>query len=61
MTETIKKQKAASIAGRLVETAGCIRFGSVSVTLKVHNGRIVDVTHTVTESSREKEAGEVDA
>ena len=51
MTGTIKNQKAEAIAGRLVETAGKIRYGSVSVILKIHDGRIVDVTHTVTESA----------
>jgi hypothetical protein len=34
-----------------------IRYGSVSVVLKVHNGRVVDVTHTVTESTRERREG----
>ena len=57
MTGTIEKQNAEAIAGKLVETAGKVRFGSVSVNLKIHDGRIVDVTHTVTESTRERREG----
>jgi len=41
-----------NIAERLLESAGRVRYGSVSVTLKIHNGRIVDVTHTETRSTR---------
>jgi hypothetical protein len=58
MNETIKKQKAAAIAGRLLETVGKVRFGSAAVILKIHDGRIVDITHTVTESTRERGEGE---
>lgn len=57
MSETIKKQKAEAIAGRLLETAGTVRYGSAAVILKIHDGRIVDVTHTVTESTRERGEG----
>lgn len=57
MTETIQKQHAETIAGRLVKTAGNVRFGSVSVNLKIHDGRIVDITHSVTESTREQKGG----
>jgi hypothetical protein len=57
MTETIKKQKAAAIAGRLVETAGKVRYGSAAVLLKIHDGLVVDVTYTVTESARERGEG----
>jgi hypothetical protein len=57
MTGIIKKQKAEAMAGRLVEITGNVRFGSVSVNLKIHDGRIVDVTYTVTESTRETGRG----
>jgi hypothetical protein len=57
MTETTKKQKADEIAARLLENAVRIRYGKVAAELNVHDGRIVDVTHTVTESMRER--GEV--
>ena len=42
------------IAGRLAENAGTIQFGSVAVGLKIHCGRIADVTYTITENRRER-------
>jgi hypothetical protein len=50
-----KQEKAAAIVDRLVSAACKVRFGSAAVILKIHDGRIVDVTHTVTESTRERE------
>ena len=49
-----KKQKIENIADRLCENATKIRYGSVSATLKIHDGRVVDITHSTTESTREK-------
>jgi len=54
---TVKHELAAYIAGQLLATAGNVRHGSASVTLKVHEGRIVDITHTVTTSTRERGRG----
>jgi hypothetical protein len=48
-----KRQKMLDIAGRLLDAAGKIRYGSAAVNLKIHDGRIVDVIHTKTESIRE--------
>jgi hypothetical protein len=47
------RQKAEGIVSRLLETAGNIRYGAAGVEFKIHNGRVVDVIHTVTESMRE--------
>ena len=47
--------KIVNIAKRLCENAEKIRYGSVSATLKIHDGRVVDVTHSTTESTREQE------
>ena len=55
MTENQTKQHITSIVERLCENAGKIRYGSVCTTLKIHNGRVVDVTHSTTESTREQE------
>ena len=44
-----------NIADRLCENAEKIRYGSVSAMLKIHDGLVVDVTHSTTESTREKE------
>ena len=45
-----------NIAERICENAAKIRYGSVTATLNIHNGRVVDVTHSTTESTREKES-----
>jgi hypothetical protein len=54
MTVNQAKQNIISIAERLCENAKKIHYGSVSATLKIHNGRVIDVTHSTTESTREK-------
>ena len=46
--------KAEKMVARLLANAVEIRFGSVAVEAKIHNGRIMDVTHSSTEHSREK-------
>jgi len=53
-----KEQKIINIAGRLCENATKIRYGSVSATLTIHDGRVVTVTHSTTESKREKAENE---
>ncbi|MCL2800528.1 MAG: DUF2292 domain-containing protein [Treponema sp.] len=47
-----------NLAARLLENATKIRYGSVSATLKIHDGRIVDVTHSKTENTREQQEQE---
>ena len=53
MTENQALQNIINISERLCENASKIRYGSVSATLKIHNGRVVDVTHSTTENTRE--------
>jgi len=55
MTENQEMQYIISIAEKLCDNAGKIRYGSVSVILKVNNGRVVEVTHSVTKNTREPE------
>jgi len=55
MSANETKEKIEIVAERLFENATRIRYGMISASLKIHNGRIVDVTHTLTESTREKE------
>ena len=43
------------IAEKISENVATIRYGSVSATLKIHDGRVIDITHSTTESKREKE------
>ena len=52
MTEK-QTQHIINIAERICENAAKIRYGSVSATLKIHNGRVIDVTHSMTKSTRE--------
>jgi len=49
------EQNITNIAERLCENAAKIRYGTVSAILRIHNGRVVDITHSTTESKREKE------
>jgi hypothetical protein len=43
----------AAIVERLAGNAAGIRYGTAAVSLRVHDGRIVDITYVVTESQRE--------
>jgi hypothetical protein len=43
----------AAIVERLAGNAASIRYGTAAVTLRIHDGWIVDITHTVTESQKE--------
>jgi hypothetical protein len=52
--------KAEAIVARLLANTAGLQYGSVSVTVKVHSGRVTDVTHTVTESMKEAGAKEAD-
>jgi hypothetical protein len=49
----VNRSKAEMIVMRLLSNVAGLQFGNVSVTVKIHNGRIMDVTHTVTESMKE--------
>lgn len=53
MRSTGERQKVELITDRLFENIAKVKFGSVSVTLRVHSGRIVDVTYSTTESMKE--------
>jgi hypothetical protein len=41
------------LIARLSENAGRIKHGEVGLVLKVHEGKIVHITHSVTETARE--------
>jgi len=51
----VREKKAAGIVGRLLSNAEGLKYGSVSVTVKVHDSRIVEVIFSTTESARERE------
>ena len=60
MKTSIEKQIAESIADRLLENFSRIKYGQVSVSLRVHSGRPVDVIYTITESMRDNGIKEAD-
>jgi hypothetical protein len=56
--ESMNHGKAEAIVARLLSNAAGLRYGSVSVTAKLHEGRVVGVTYSTTENTRESEAEE---
>jgi hypothetical protein len=50
--------KAAAIVARLLSNAAGLQYGSVSVMLNIHNGRITNVIYSTTENTREAETKE---
>ena len=52
----MNQSKAEAIVARLLSNAAGLQYGSVSVTAKVHNGRVMEITYSTTESTRETEA-----
>ena len=51
----MNQSKAEAIVTRLLANAADLKYGSVSVTAKVHDGRVVEVVYATTESTRETE------
>ena len=56
--ESMNHDKAEAIVARLLSNADGVRFGAVSVTAKLHEGRIVGVVYSTTENTKETEAEE---
>ena len=52
----MSQSKAETIVTRLMSNAADLKYGSVSVTAKVHNGRVVEVLYATTESTRETDS-----
>jgi len=50
----VNPTKAEGIVTQLLTNATGLRYGTVSVSVKFHDGRIVEVSHTKTEQNREK-------
>jgi len=51
----MSQSKAEVIVARLLSNAADLKYGSVSVTAKVHDGRVVEVLYATTENTRETE------
>jgi hypothetical protein len=56
----MSQSKAEAIVARLLSNAAGLQYGSVSVTAKIHNGRVMQVSYETTESTREVEIKEAD-
>jgi len=56
----MNRSKTEAIVTHLMSNAEGLKYGSVSVTAKVHNGRVVEVVFSTTESTRETETKETD-
>ena len=56
---SVSQSKAEAIVTRLLANAADLKYGSVSVTAKVHDGRVVEVVYATTESTREAESNVV--
>jgi len=56
----MNQSKAEAIVARLLSNAAGLRYGSVSVLAKLHDGRVVSVSYTTTEHTREQETEEDD-
>jgi hypothetical protein len=52
----MNQSKAEAIVARLLTNAAGLRYGSVSVSAKLHDGRVVEVSYIKTEQTREREA-----
>jgi hypothetical protein len=48
------QSKAEAIVVRLLTNAADLKYGLVSVTAKIHDGRVVEVIYSTTESTREE-------
>jgi len=57
--ERITQSKAEAIVARLLSNAAGLLYGSVSVTAKLHEGRVVGVTYSTTENTKETVVEEV--
>jgi hypothetical protein len=49
----MNQSKAEAIVAQLLANAAGLRYGSVSVSAKLHDGRVVEVSYSKTEQTRE--------
>ena len=54
----MSQSKAEAIVARLLTNAAGLRYGSVSVSLNIHDGRVTSTVFSVTENQREAEKKE---
>ena len=49
----MNRSKAEAMVVRLLSNAAEVKYGSVSVTAKLHDGRVVQVAYSATENTKE--------
>jgi hypothetical protein len=49
----MNQTKAEAIVAQLLANAAKLRYGSVSVSVKLHDGRVVEVTYLTSEQTKE--------
>ena len=52
----MNRSNAEAVITRLLSNAAGLKYGSVSMTAKVHDGRVVEIIYATTESTREAES-----
>ena len=50
----MSQSKAETIVARLLANTVDLKYGSVSVTAKIHDGRVVEVLYATTENTRDE-------
>jgi len=56
----MNKSKAEAIVAQLLANAAGLRYGSVSVSAKLHDGRVVEVSYLKSEQTREQQESKKD-
>jgi len=51
----MNKTKTEMMVARLMANAAGLRYGYVTASVKLHNGRVVEVSYSTTEKTNEKE------
>jgi len=51
----MNKDKAEEIVNQLINYAAGLQYGAVTMSARIHNGRVFEVSYTKTEQIREKE------
>ena len=56
----MNQTKAEAMVAQLLTNAARLRYGSVSVSVKLHDGRVVSVSYTTTEQTNEQQGTKKD-
>ena len=54
--KAMNQSRAEAIVARLLSNAAGLKYGSVAITVRIHDSRVVEVVYATTESTREAES-----